>query len=71
MDRYTKAFYNNNNSCKMVVDSLIVLLLLFRGDEYQDHMAHVEVMAMYDFKLAHIYVKVLQMSIKDHGCINK
>ena len=30
---------------------LIVLLLLFTGDEYQGHVAQVEVIAMYNYKL--------------------
>ena len=37
---------NESNSCKLVVDWLIVLLLLFIGDEYQGHVAQVEVIAM-------------------------
>ena len=41
-----KQDYNESNSCKLVVDWLIVLLLLFTGDEYQGHVAQVEVIAM-------------------------
>ena len=37
---------NESNSCKLVVDWLIVLLLLFMGDEYQGHVEQVEVIAM-------------------------
>ena len=47
---------NKSNSCKLVVDWLIVLLLLFTGDGYQGHVAQVEVIAMYEYKLDQISV---------------
>ena len=37
---------NESNSCKLVVEWLIVLLLLFTGDEYQGHVAQVKVIAI-------------------------
>ena len=37
---------NVSNICKFVVDRLIMFLLLFMGDEYQGHVAEVEVIAM-------------------------
>ena len=40
-----------SNSCKLVADWLIVLLLLFRGDEYQGHVTQVEVI---DYKIDYL-----------------
>ena len=37
---------NEFNSCKLVADWLIVVLLLFTSDEYQGHVAQIEVITM-------------------------